>query len=458
MLAHLRTSSLVVASVAAGGLVLSGCAGGTDSQTPAATLPVVVDTDVGPDDVVALLYLLRHPDVDVRAVTVAGTGLAHCDAGTARVLSVLALTGHDGVPVACGRDEPGPGGHPFPEDFRGYADAMPGLRLPAGGEADARTAVEVLAAAIGESDRPVQVVTLGPLTNLADLLESVPSVREDVAGVQVMGGAVAVPGNVAEAPVAEWNVYADPAAARAVLASGLPITLVPLDATNDVPLTIHLLRSLASHHDAPPTAAWHDFLEANPFQYSGGQYLWDEATAVTLTDPGIATFEDIHLTVTVDGANAGWTPVSSTAPRIRVATALDRPGLETTLLSVLEGAPVELEPAHADAIVTVEGGAARLEATASDVGPVVVDIHNTTDVTTTVVIGRLLDGATEADLRAVETFEAPSWFAGESLTTVLPGDTTTVVVDLTAPGAHWVAAGTTADDPPMIAGAFTLGS
>lgn len=442
-----------------GALSVTAC--GTDVAPRAArsgSVPVVVDTDVGPDDVIALLYLLRHPDVDVRAVTVAGTGLAHCDAGVARVLGLLALAEREGVPVACGAEEPSPGGHPYPDDWRAYADTMPGMDLPHGGEADPRPSVDLLADVITDSATPVRVVTLGPLTNLAALLTAHPEVSEDVADVRIMGGAVTVPGNVSGSAAAEWNVYSDPAAAATVLASGLPITLVPLDATNDVPLTIHLFRALEAHHDAPATDVWFDYLAGNPFQYAGGQYLWDEATVVSLTDPAVATYTDATLAVTTDDVGAGWTVVSSSAPTIRIATSIDRAELEARLLSVLAGTDVVLEAPVPDLAVEVADDGATLAATDPlGPGPVVLDVTNLTSTTVTVVVGRLTDGATEGDLRAVTTFTAPPWFLGEAQVTVLAGDVTTIVFDATEPGEHWIAAGTTPGDPPVIAGSFTLG-
>jgi pyrimidine-specific ribonucleoside hydrolase len=82
------------------------------------------------DDWLAIMYLLQHSGVEVRAITVTGTGEAHCDPGTQNALNLLALAGNPDVPVACGREAPLTGDHTFPQSWRDSVDAMAGLRSP----------------------------------------------------------------------------------------------------------------------------------------------------------------------------------------------------------------------------------------------------------------------------------------------------------------------------------------
>ena len=89
--------------------------------------PVVVDTDLGGDDLVALAFLLRHPSVRVEAVTIAGTGLVGCDPGVDLVADLFTALDEDPVPVACGREEAGPGGAQLPQDWRVLAATGSGL-------------------------------------------------------------------------------------------------------------------------------------------------------------------------------------------------------------------------------------------------------------------------------------------------------------------------------------------
>ena len=133
---------------------------------------------------------------------------------------------------------------PFPDDWRArrrwtlrrcLADRCRVARRPP----SARIARPVRARAATE---PVTLITLGPLTNVAAALQLDDGLAADIERVVVMGGAFDVAGNTAGAQppparnVAEWNIYADPAAARDVVQAELPLTFVPLDATNRVPL------------------------------------------------------------------------------------------------------------------------------------------------------------------------------------------------------------------------------
>ena len=152
---------------------------------------MVIDTDMGADDWMAILYLLQRPDVHVRAITVSGAGLAHCGAGVRNALRLLALTGKR-APVACGRARP----RHFPADWRRSADRMLGFRLPgAAGSPSPKPASELLAAAVRGSVRPVSLLTLGPLTNVADAFALDPRLARELRAVYVMGGAITAPGN-----------------------------------------------------------------------------------------------------------------------------------------------------------------------------------------------------------------------------------------------------------------------
>src|SRR4026207_1300664 len=89
--------------------------------------PIILDADMGLDDMLAILYLASHPNVDIRAITVAGTGLAHCNAGVSNALGLVELSGQQDVPVTCGRETPLEGNHAFPTDWRRDADDASGV-------------------------------------------------------------------------------------------------------------------------------------------------------------------------------------------------------------------------------------------------------------------------------------------------------------------------------------------
>jgi hypothetical protein len=89
--------------------------------------PVILDVDMAHGNMTAALFLLQHPNVEVRALTVAGTGKAHCGPGVAHALGLLRLVDGADIPVACGPEIPEPGGHSFPATWRADADRAYGL-------------------------------------------------------------------------------------------------------------------------------------------------------------------------------------------------------------------------------------------------------------------------------------------------------------------------------------------
>jgi pyrimidine-specific ribonucleoside hydrolase len=176
---------------------------------------------------IAILYLLQRPDIDIKAITVsAGRPLSR-----AREMPNPLRYGSSEIPVACGRDTPLAGSRTFPEAWRSPIDELYGVSLPENPNPPSdQPAVGLLSAVLQNSIEPVSILALGPLTNLAEMLQADPTLPAQISSIVIMGGALNVPGNMfedeaAQNPIAEWNIYVDPYAAQIVLASGVPITL-----------------------------------------------------------------------------------------------------------------------------------------------------------------------------------------------------------------------------------------
>jgi hypothetical protein len=299
------------------GLAVAGCAAPYDDDGEGAyvgamrgaaapdadALPVVVDTDLGGDDLVALAFLLRHPAVEVTAVTIAATGLVGCDPGADLVGDLLTALGEDPVPVACGRAEPGPGGRALPEEWRNLAATGTGLPRSEGAlEPEEETAAHLIGR-LAETIDGLTAVALGPLTNLAELADQRPAEYARLAGVHAMAGALDV------APVdgvAEWNAAADPAALTSVLGGPVRVTVVPDDAIpagEPAALDAPVVGSIAAAVEYPK---W-----------------WDLATAAALVVPAAAETE--RGSWEVDGSGR----LARTGPGpVRVTTSLTAPALE----------------------------------------------------------------------------------------------------------------------------------
>ncbi|MEQ8514517.1 MAG: nucleoside hydrolase, partial [Chromatocurvus sp.] len=142
-------------------------------------IPVIFDTDMAIDDWAALLFLLREPAIDLRAVTVAGSGEAHCGPGEKNALALAELTlPGNAVPVACGDPWPLDGYFVFPTAWQEDMDRLSGVPVPASGrEPYDGHAVDLIHATIQDSDGPVVLLATGPLTNIAQWLDRYPEDR-----------------------------------------------------------------------------------------------------------------------------------------------------------------------------------------------------------------------------------------------------------------------------------------
>jgi pyrimidine-specific ribonucleoside hydrolase len=192
-------------------------------------IPLVIDTDPGIDDALAILLALASPEVELRLVTTVH-GNVELAQTTENALRVLHLAGRSDVPVAAGaRDSLV---HPQPQRA-GHVHGTTGLGgvvlPPSPATADPRPAVVALAELLMTSPDAVTVAAIGPLTNLALLLRVFPDAAARIGRLVIMGGSSMRGGNVTAA--AEFNVWADAEAAQAVLASTLPTVLVGRDAT-----------------------------------------------------------------------------------------------------------------------------------------------------------------------------------------------------------------------------------
>ncbi|MFL5996070.1 MAG: nucleoside hydrolase [Streptomyces sp.] len=188
-------------------------------------IPVIIDCDTGVDDALALLFAVRHPGIDLRAVTCVA-GNTDVDGVVRNTLTVLEQAGAGDIPVARGA------ARPLIEPVRAAhhvhgLDGMGDLGLPAPTRvAVDLDAVTLLRREILASPTPVTLIPTAPLTNIALLLRTHPDVVRNIERIVFMGGAVAT-GNAT--PVAEFNVWHDPEAAAVLLTAGVPITMYGLD-------------------------------------------------------------------------------------------------------------------------------------------------------------------------------------------------------------------------------------
>jgi hypothetical protein len=206
------------------------------------------------------------------------------------------------------------------------------------------TPAERLQAVAADAGRPITVIATGPMTNLAEAFAADPSLPSRIERIVAMAGAIDVPGNVDLGQgvlPAEWNVYADPVAWDQVLRSGVPITMVPLDATKDAPVNPAFLATLEQDHAAAPADIVYELLMRGALSPAFGDQLWDPLAAVIAVDEPVGTIETIPLAVVTDeGRDRGRTLRADDGVPVRVATAADQSRFEERFLEGLRiGAP-----------------------------------------------------------------------------------------------------------------------
>jgi purine nucleosidase/pyrimidine-specific ribonucleoside hydrolase len=315
-----------------------------DLPTIATSVAVLFDDDGSPDGTTALLYLMSHPAVDLRAASIS-FGEAYPETYIQHIGRLIDAYGASEVPLGAGQAAPLAGDNLFPEGMRQAANDFWGFPLPYPDRSySAEDAAQMMASVVSGSSDPVMVFISGPATNLAQALRLDPTMAANIQSVYMMGGAVYVPGNIndlisdTQNQVAEWNVYADPLAAQEVLSSGIEVVLVPLDATNQVSVG---RRDTADWRAGGPgadlAAEIYDALMSN--WGTDRAAIWDLMTAAIMTDPSLCGFEDLALdVVTADGPTSGQTVViSGSRPNVRVCLRPDVDRIKGTLADVFAG-------------------------------------------------------------------------------------------------------------------------
>jgi len=307
--------------------------------------PIILDTDMSPDSWAAVLFAARHPSADLLAVSVSGTGEAHGKTGALNAQRLLTIAGRTDVPVGFGPPKPLKGNEHFSALMRFVIDRMMWLKAPkVDPSLPIHDSVDLISKILRESKVKVTIAAVGPQTNLASVLIKHPDLRSKIKGVYIMGGALDVPGNIKEIArwkantTTEWNFFCDPLAAKTVLDSGVPVWLVPLDATNQVPVTRDFINRLTSKAQTPAGEFISSMLNLLVVKMRANEtfYLWDPITTACALDPSLAQFEKREVNViTESGQEWGRVMNAINGSPIHAARTLDRERFEKTIIEAL---------------------------------------------------------------------------------------------------------------------------
>jgi len=300
---------------------------------------VIIDHDGDADDFIAMTLVLRSRGHQVRAIAVCPAD-SYLQPATRATELILARLGATGITIAEGHSS---GTHPFPSTWRRYAGhvltipALLGVTAAAANPLAPEDAAQVLAKLLAEG-QTYTILETGPLTNIAGALKLDPAIKRNIRRIYVMGGAVRVAGNVQEKGYdgsAEWNIFNQPMAADAVMRSGIPITLVPLDATNKVPLARRFLDELGTQKSPASQIAEQAWRLAASQPGTDQYYFWDTLTAAVLLDPSVVTIEKLKIRVVTEGASEGRTVEDPKGSPVDVAVDAKQERVERLFLEVL---------------------------------------------------------------------------------------------------------------------------
>ena len=263
---------------------------------------IILDTDPGIDDALALFLALASPEVTLEAITTV-QGNVSIEHTTHNALTLLTLAGRADIPVACGSAEP---------LIRKRVDAahvhgdngLGNIALPEPTVAPVeQQAIDLIIDKIMRDPGEITLVAIGPLTNIALAVRREPRIAQHVREVVVMGGAVRVPGN--DSPSAEFNILADPHAAHIVFHAGWPIRLVSLDVTTRTLMQRQQIEALAAHGGRVLTTIQQ--IMAYYFDVFGPEYgyttfqMHDPLCLAAAFQPDLITWEPAYVDVELAG-------------------------------------------------------------------------------------------------------------------------------------------------------------
>ena len=277
-------------------------------------IPIIIDADPGVDDFLAIAMAVRSSGLDLLGIATVG-GNSPLENTTTNTLKALHALGANDIDVAEGVDAALTRPFEFAPEFHGPSGLSMDLPLP-DQLLTSTDAIGWMVNKLNNASDPVTLLPIGPLTNIALLLERHPDVESSIKEMVIMGGAVDGPGN--RTPDAEFNIWNDPEAAQRVFESGIPITLVGLDVCNLVTLTATDVNSSHTPSGEMMRSWFHTHPDRDVFQ------LCDPLAMAVAIDPSIIEIDVTGVSVDCsEDASRGNTLRDPQGPSISVATHVD---------------------------------------------------------------------------------------------------------------------------------------
>lgn len=298
--------------------------------------PLILDCDPGVDDVFAILLAHRKPEIDLKAIcTVSGNVGIEMTTYNARLVAGLLEADciiAKGAPKPLSKDAPPIGTVHGKDGLGGHAHMFGSERLLPLSEMNA---LDTYRKILTESEEPVYIAAVGPLTNLALLFLAYPELKSKIAAVSIMGGAIKM-GNIT--PYSEFNFFKDPEAADIVMKSGVELLMCSLNVTQKATLTENEIRTMSGFHDE-----FTDFSMKILSSYvAEDTAIHDPCAILALTDPDMFQYKDLYVEIdTREGITQGMSFVDAKRnalekPNCRVFYDMDSSFFRKSILDALK--------------------------------------------------------------------------------------------------------------------------
>ena len=285
------------------------------TTSPALKRRVIIDTDPGTDDALAIFLALNSPELEVEALTpVAGN--VPLELTLSNALRLLEVAGHSHIPVAAGADRPLVRRLITASYFHGQ-NGLAGIQFPEPTiKPVAETATQLIRRLVHASPHEIGIIAIGPLTNIATAFREDPELPRLIPRLTIMGGSLSG-GNIT--PAAEFNIYVDPEAAQIVFRSGVPLTMVGLDVTRRAMLREEDIQRMESSSKPEGRAAGKiaraSLNLVRQTSAAGGPPMHDSLAVGTFINPSVVTLHDLYVDIETAGTlTAGETVGYRKAP------------------------------------------------------------------------------------------------------------------------------------------------
>jgi len=315
--------------------------------------PLIIDHDAGVDDFISCTLQLLYCPERVKAITIAPAD-SYIEPALwvmKQLQNLLLPDSSSTIPIGISQFE---GLNPFPSAWR--EDAWKLTKLPIWGDQKVshqeieleslyhdHTAFAILANILQKTTFPVDILETGPCSNIAKVLTYCPRLKNKIHRMYIMGGALRINGNVKEDPdkhngSAEWNIYNNPRAFYTILRSGIPITLISLDATQFTPIRPAFMKELEQHCNHKSVQfVFQSLMTIKPVIDSGQYMFWDTLTSAVAIDPSLVKTEKIKINVVLTGEAMGQTfEDREHGFEVDLAIWADQKRFERTVLAVLD--------------------------------------------------------------------------------------------------------------------------